>query len=227
MRTCLGVVLDDLGKRSEAEAAYRAALGIQERLAADFPAVPEYRQDLANSHNNLGIVLDQPGKRAEAEAAYRAGLQIRERLAADFPALPEYRQELAASQQYLGRLLAGLGKWAEAEAAYRAVLEVNERLTTDFPAVPEYRYEPARSLYNLACLYGLATAATKDDSIRADQYATRAVDFLTRARAAGYFKERAKVEHFKKDENLRALRDRADFQRFLGDLEDTLPSPAK
>ena len=67
----------DLGQRPEAEAAYRAALALQEQLAADFPAVPDYRQDLASSHNNLGVAArTTSGKRPEAEAAYRAALAV-------------------------------------------------------------------------------------------------------------------------------------------------------
>ena len=46
---------DGIGGAIEAEEQYRQALAIQEKLAADFPAVPDYRQDLARSHNNLGF----------------------------------------------------------------------------------------------------------------------------------------------------------------------------
>ena len=60
------------------------------QLAADFPSVPAYRQELARSHNNLGNLLVGLGKREEAEAAYRAALEIQEQLAADFPSVPEY-----------------------------------------------------------------------------------------------------------------------------------------
>ncbi len=40
----LGNLLADLGKQAEAEEQYRQALAIVEKLAADFPAVPAYRQ---------------------------------------------------------------------------------------------------------------------------------------------------------------------------------------
>ena len=45
----LGVLLAGLGKRPEAEEQYRKALAIQEKLAAEFPAVPEYRKHLARA----------------------------------------------------------------------------------------------------------------------------------------------------------------------------------
>src|SRR5205085_2380263 len=91
----LGILLADLGKRTEAEAEYRAALKEQERLAAEHPHVPEYRQDLAGSHLNLGALLADLGKRTEAEAEYRAALKECERLAAEHPQVPQHRQFLA------------------------------------------------------------------------------------------------------------------------------------
>ena len=53
----LGVLHNDLDKGSKAEEHFRRALGLQEKLAADFPAVAAYCQDLAGTHNNLGIAL--------------------------------------------------------------------------------------------------------------------------------------------------------------------------
>ena len=57
------------GKEEEAEEQYRKALAIREKLAADFPAVPDYRQDLAASHNSLGILLADCGKRARRRSS--------------------------------------------------------------------------------------------------------------------------------------------------------------
>ena len=121
-------------------------------LAADFPAVPAYRQELAHSHNNLGILLADLGKRPEAEEQYRKALAIQEKLAADFPAVPEYRQDLARSHNNLGILLADLGKRPEAEEQYRKALAIQEKLAADFPAVPAYRQDLAISHNNLGIL---------------------------------------------------------------------------
>jgi serine/threonine-protein kinase len=77
----VGYLLQALGQGADAEAAYRAALALRERLAADFPAVPEYRRDLATSHNNLGNLLRGRGQAGAAEAAFRAALAAQERLA--------------------------------------------------------------------------------------------------------------------------------------------------
>jgi tetratricopeptide (TPR) repeat protein len=333
----LGNVLRDLGKRAEAEVAYRRALALQEQLVADFPALPEHRQGLARSYNNLGPVLVNLGRSAEAEAAFRQALAIREKLAADFPGVPDYRMELAGAHNNLGALLVRRGKRAEAEAAFRQALAVQDKLLADFPKVPAYHQQlaysctnygtllcsheraqdslelfakaisllqanlatdahsvkdrlylryahlrraqalttlhrypealndwdqaialdpgplrpafrlqravtlaragdhtkavaeadeitqaaktPGDMLYNAACVYGLSTAAAKDDGKRKEQYAGNAVALLRRAQVAGYFKSAAEVEHLQKDDDLAALRGRADFQQFVSDLQ--------
>ena len=43
----LACLLPELGKQPEAEKQHRKALAIQEKLVAEFPAVPAYREDLA------------------------------------------------------------------------------------------------------------------------------------------------------------------------------------
>ena len=61
------------GQAAEAEAEYRQALAIYQKLADDNPAVSEFRSGLADSHINLGILLSETGKPTEAEAEYRTG----------------------------------------------------------------------------------------------------------------------------------------------------------
>jgi tetratricopeptide (TPR) repeat protein len=148
----LATLLLDLGKPDKADAAYRQALGIQEKLAADFPAVPQYSYELALSHNNLGNRLHALGKLAEAEAAHRQALGIREKLATDFPAVPRYREALALSHNHLGNLLVDLRQWAEAETAYCQALDIQEKLAADFSAVPQYRIDLGGSQVNFGRL---------------------------------------------------------------------------
>src|SRR5262249_821198 len=67
------------------------------KLTADFPGVPDYRRDLADSYNNLGNLLDKPATRAEAEEQYRKAMAITERLVSEFPGVPEYQVSLAGN----------------------------------------------------------------------------------------------------------------------------------
>jgi tetratricopeptide (TPR) repeat protein len=126
-------------------------MAIREKLAADFPTLPDYRYELAGSHNNLGVLLAHLGNRAEAEEQYRQALAIPEKLTADFPTLPAYRRDLARSHNHLGNLLKDLGKRAEAEEQYRQVMAIRDKLAADFPAVPAYQIELGGSY----CNYGI------------------------------------------------------------------------
>ena len=148
----VGLIEYRLGHKEESATAFRMARDGYAALVADFPAVPAYRQELAQSHNSLGRLLTDLGKRAEAEAEYRQALPIQEKLATDFPTLPAYRHELAQSHNNLGILFSDLGKRAEAEAEYRQALAIKVKLAADFPAVPAYRQELATSHNNLGLL---------------------------------------------------------------------------
>jgi serine/threonine protein kinase/tetratricopeptide (TPR) repeat protein len=145
----LGQSLMRLGKDKEAEAAFRRAIGVQEKLADRFPNKPEYRLELSNSLSFLGSLLQSPGRLEEREAAHRRALDIREKLVADFMAVQEYGHALAQSHNNLGNLLQDQGKHEEAEAAYRRAIGIREKLADEFPNEPEYRRDLAKHLYNL------------------------------------------------------------------------------
>jgi Flp pilus assembly protein TadD len=85
----LGVLLEATGRADEAEKAFRQALPLYEQLVAEHPQVPEYRQQLATTHNNLGALLKATGRAGEAEKAYRQALQLREQLVSEHPQVPE------------------------------------------------------------------------------------------------------------------------------------------
>ena len=141
-----------LGQRKDAESNYRAALTLQESLAAESPGVPDYRVKMANTHGNLGVLLSGGGDRAGAEAAYRAALAIQEKLAADNPRVPDYRYSLAKTHNNLSFLLSRGKDRAGAEAAYRAALAIQEKLAADSPGVPEYRSGLAATHNNIGML---------------------------------------------------------------------------
>jgi serine/threonine-protein kinase len=148
----------ELSQRNEARAAYEEAVTVFARLAADFPDVPRYRQDLALSHSNLGKLLSdliQAPRRDDAESQFRAALDIQERLASDFPNIPEYRKDLAQSRCYLARLLFHLSRHTGpdgAEANYRTALAIQEKLAKDFPDTADYRNDLAKTYGNLSVL---------------------------------------------------------------------------
>jgi tetratricopeptide (TPR) repeat protein len=139
----LGMIEYRLGRQELVATALHVARNEYERLAADFPANPAYRWELARTHHNLGLLLAEPDQRAEAEAEaeYRQGLALLEKLVADFPANPNYRRELAHNYNNLGLLLVELKQWAEAEGQYRRGLALLEQLAADSPDVTDHRVE--------------------------------------------------------------------------------------
>ena len=141
-----------LGRREEARSEYERAVDLWERLAADIPAVPDYRRELARSHNHVGLLLADLGKRAAAEEQYRKALVFQEKLAADFPAAADYRRDLATSHNSLGLLLTDLGKGTEAEEQFKRELVIQEKLAADFPTVPVYLRDLALSHNSLGIL---------------------------------------------------------------------------
>ena len=148
----VGLLRAKLGERGAAVADFERSLAIAKKLAADFPAEPEYRCDIAKSHNSLGNLLATVGKSAEAEVEYRAAIALQEKLATDSPGTPDYRDSLATSRYNLGSLLDDVGDATRAEVEYRAAITVLEGLAADSPATPEHRGHLANCCNGLALL---------------------------------------------------------------------------
>src|SRR5207237_1417760 len=72
----LGLLLWEVGGAAEAEAEYRQALALFQRLADDHPEVPEYRAGLAFALTNLGDVPRWLGRGGRAGLAGVAGSGI-------------------------------------------------------------------------------------------------------------------------------------------------------
>ncbi len=69
-----GWVLRELGDLTKAEADYRRALDLLEKLVAEFPTVPRHREALARALNSLGLIEESTGRLADAEAHLRREL---------------------------------------------------------------------------------------------------------------------------------------------------------
>ena len=151
--TRVGLIEYRLGRIEESVAANRLALEGYASLAADFPAVPDYRAKTGRAATDTwGFCSPISAKVAAAEEQYRKALAIQEKLVADFPAVSGYREDLAGSHGNLGILLASLGQGDAAEEEYRKGLAIQEKLAADFPDVAEYRPDLAESHTNLGGL---------------------------------------------------------------------------
>jgi serine/threonine-protein kinase len=162
----LGLLRYAIGKKEAALSDYEQMRMIFAQLAADFPSVAEYRQDLAGSHNDLAVLLRELGKREEAAGAHRDALKIQAQLAKDSPAVPEYRRDLAASRSNLALLLRELGKRTEAQTACVDAVNIQTQLAQDFPMVPEYREKLAIYQNNLSVVLGELGKGSEGESAR-------------------------------------------------------------
>jgi hypothetical protein len=75
-------------------------------------------------------------------------------------------------------------------------------------------------LYVVARVFAVASATVKDNTTLKERYANRALDLLRQAVQKGY----KDVAHMKKDTDLDPLRQRADFQQLIRELE-ARPTP--
>ena len=106
--------LGDLDYRTDpptANAAYRKAIAIRERLAAAHPAEPRFRMALSRSLNGLAISTDAA---AEVRDAYRRSLELRLKLADEIPEDPDLLHGLSESFLNLGVVLWNDGHREEA-----------------------------------------------------------------------------------------------------------------
>jgi tetratricopeptide (TPR) repeat protein len=154
-----------LRKDEDAEAAHRQAVAIRKKLAAEFPTVPAYRQELAASHNNLGLALVRMGRRPAAEAAHRQALVLFEGLAADFPGVPAHAVHLGGGYCNFGNWVQGggqpeaaLGWFQKAIATLRPVVQKEPRLVDARRFLCNSHLGRARALDEL----GRITEATRD-----------------------------------------------------------------
>jgi serine/threonine-protein kinase len=240
----LGALLKDLGKQSEAEAESRRALALQEQLAAAFPSVPAYAVDLGGGYGNYGNLLRERGEAAASLDWYAKACAALRPVLAQEPRLATARFFLRNAHWGRALALDRLGRHAEATADWAQALALNDEKSRDgwfrlrrslslaragqhaqATAEVEELLWPGTAdgdtLYDAACVYALAAAqaakeaAPHTSSLRAEQYARRAVTLLRQAVQKGY----KNIARLKTDADFDSLRPRADFQQLVRELE--------
>jgi serine/threonine protein kinase len=237
----LGVLLNYLGKRSEALKEYKAALPLQEELAANFPALPRYQVGLGGGYCNIGNVYRASGKAAESLEWYAKAIATLVPVMAMEPPLAEALLFLRNAHWGRARALASLQRHAEALADWDKAVELsapNQRLAlridraeslvlagkveqavAEVAELTKLTIWDGRQLYNLACVYSLASSK---DVAKQDEYAQRAVALLRQAIKRGFMD----VAQMKKDSDLDPLRQREDFQELMAELEKSKDRPS-
>jgi superkiller protein 3 len=122
-----------IGRPQEADEIQRRAVLIFDKLASDFPNVPQYSNDLAVTlHEHAGL-LKHLGQTVDAEKTYRRAVAVYEKLATDFPTMPAYWQSTFDLRLTLGQFLKEAGKIKEASGVYRDADAIVSKLSTDVP----------------------------------------------------------------------------------------------
>ncbi len=238
----LGNLLRDLGRIEEARAEYQAALDVQKKLVERFPAVPAYQFELGSSYGNYAIQLIRDERKPlESLEWFDRAIRTLKAVHDQAPHNVTTKQILrnahsnrAIAYNELQKPVEAVKDWDRAvelsppdeQPRYRAkratsqiraglvaeaVAEVAE-LTAPVAGVSGSPKWNAGQWYDFARIYAVAGAKIAD---KKQEYADRAMELLTLARAAGY-KDAA---HMKKDSDLDPLRSRDDFKKLLADLD--------
>jgi serine/threonine protein kinase len=233
----LGLLFLEVRDLAEARTAHESSLAIREKLLKDFPAVAEYAVELGGSYCNLGHVVRDQGQAAAALEWYGKAV------ATLGSVLKQKRRPATAAMflrnAHLGRAMTfdQLNRPAEAGQDWERAIQLDDgsahaflrarlalslvrvngqqgKAVAEANALAEAPGAKAGTLYNAACVYARAAAASQDAGLT-EKYAARAVDLLRRAVAGGY----RDVTHMRNDHDLDALRAHADFKELLRQLD--------
>jgi serine/threonine protein kinase len=142
----VGNIHEYLGNDSQAEPAQREAVVLFEKLVADFPTAPAYREDLIASRELLAFRMLWVPKPDECMDLRRRDLADWEKLAADFPGEPRYQRRIARAHTDLANALREPGRRpAEAEHHYRQALTAWKKYQANFPKMSVDRWGLAHS----------------------------------------------------------------------------------
>ncbi len=231
----LGILQQALGQRGPALKSYEQARALWEKLTVAHPDASPYQTQLAGAYHQLGLLQRTLGQRDVAFKSHEEARVLREKLAADHPDVAEYQSDLAATYHNLGILHSDTGQRAAALQSFEQARGLREKLVTDHPDISSYQRELALIYYDLGCFYALSSAASRQDAQLpqaererlGEHYTSLALGFLSKAQAAGYFKDRAHVEHMKKDTDLDAIRAHDGFKKLVKELEEPVKEGVK
>ncbi|HKI20441.1 MAG TPA: tetratricopeptide repeat protein, partial [Isosphaeraceae bacterium] len=144
----VGDIQKKLGRYREAEAVYRRAMAMLEKLLASAPPAPEYYRELAAAHTSLGGLLMSDDRHTEAEPLFRRAVDLTEKLAAESPSDRFYQEELATDYNDLGSLFFETGRLQDAEPMYHRAIALREKLVEGSPSATAYRRSLAQTHHN-------------------------------------------------------------------------------
>jgi tetratricopeptide (TPR) repeat protein len=205
----IGNVLWRMGKPTESMAAHQKARANYQKVSDAHPTNAQHQAHLARSETRLGRLQARQGNFAEAFAALDQGQARCKKLVGAYPENPIYINDLGSSHADRGGAHVRAGHPAEAATDLRRAIALWDNLETP---QPETRLERSRAL---ALLAGLgADSRSGVTATEAAQLADQAAAALRDAVKAGW----AQQDELK-EPDFDPLRQRADFQELVKDLE--------
>ena len=151
-----------------AEAAFRRALSIQDKLQAESATNAGFRWQRARTWNNLANLYFKARLAEEAEPFYEKAKEGFESLAADFPRVPDYRRELAITLNNLGELReVRPSEKSDPGVLFRKARDDQRRLVDEFPEVPDHRMKLAITQLHIGDLLRTGDPAGSEAAFRA------------------------------------------------------------
>lgn len=135
----LAAIRGHLGKHTEAIAAFRRAVELQEQLVRQAPGVVQFRSDLAVTWNNLAQALARQKQSHESNQAYDQAQELFTDLVNDYPQDIRYQSSLAGVLNNRGMARELAGDLDAALAEYRAAIEHQKVAVERAPQNSQYR----------------------------------------------------------------------------------------
>jgi serine/threonine protein kinase/TPR repeat protein len=123
----LGDALSTSGYPNEAEPILMKAATTFDQAVKDFPEVPFFRQEYANSERKLGEFLNSSGRLDQAENHFRTSIREYAALAKDLPENSFFAQEEAYANLLLADAFQTAGRHAEASELFRHAAEIHHK----------------------------------------------------------------------------------------------------
>jgi tetratricopeptide (TPR) repeat protein len=141
-------------KFKQADAAYKEAIAIREKLVKEHPEVADYRARLGRDKSALGLLCRDWGRADEADKLINEAAELCRGLIDKYPNVPEYQRDLATACENMATIYADkAGVAADVEKPYKLALSFRENQVRWHPEVTEYQSDAARSHFRLACYY--------------------------------------------------------------------------
>ena len=153
----------ELGRLVEARKHFEESHALWKQLSQKFPAVPEYRHNLAATGTTLCGVLIDLGETDAARLAIAQAEVVWRHLAEQYPTNTQYQYGLAGCCVNLGVLLNSLKEYAAAIDQLGRARDLSAKLVSQYPLDENYNQQLALAQINLgnACFYSNDISAAR------------------------------------------------------------------